>query len=183
MYRKFCRFIFEKVLGWRVEGPIPTDVDKYIFSAVPHTSNWDFVLGYTAIQAYDLDVRVFAKDAFFFFPLNYLCKWLNVWPVNRRESTNMVDYLVSQYQQNDKLACLITPEGTRSYRERLKSGYYHVAKNADVPIVVAVPNYDEKVVYLQPPRKVLDSFEEDQKFIVELSLRIGKGKHPERAIK
>lgn len=181
MYRKFCRFIFEKVLGWRVEGPIPNDVDKYIFSAVPHTSNWDFLLGYTAIQAYNLDVKVFAKDSFFFFPLNHVCKWLNVWPVNRRESTNMVDYIISMYDQNEQFACLITPEGTRSYRERLKSGYYHVAKGADVPVVVAVPHYSKKVVYLQEPRKVKDTFEQDQQYIIDLSIEIGQGKHPERS--
>ena len=96
-------------------------------------------------------------------------------PVNRRESTNFVDTMVEKFNQADELSLFIAPEGTRSYVENLKSGYYHIAKKADVPIVVAGPNFEQKTFIILPPRPVLTSFEEDQHQIKEFAKsRVGK---------
>lgn len=145
----------------------PPKIDKYLFVAVPHTSNWDFVYGWLAIKALDLDVKIFVKDAFFVWPLTYLCKWFGVLPVNRRRSNNFVDSVAEMFHEADRLAALITPEGTRTFRPNLKSGYYHLAKKAKVDIVVAGPNFKDKTFTVLPPRPPMATFEEDEANVIE----------------
>ena len=175
--RKISSFIVNNLLGWKVEGDVPTE-DKYIFAVLPHTSNWDFVIGYLIKLSLGLELAVFAKDSFFVWPLSWVCKKLGVHPVNRRERTNLVDQIVQMYSDNDSFAVVITPEGTRSYRDELKSGYYHIATKADIPIVVAGLDYQKKVAFLLPARKVLPSFEEDVEQLMEFSRSIA-AKNPE----
>ena len=166
MLNRLCRLIFFKWLGWRQIGPLPTE-KKYLFVALPHTSNWDFVYGWLAIRSLELNVTIFAKDVFFIWPLNYVCRFFGVAPVNRRKSTNFVDSIAAQYRQTDELAALITPEGTRKYQPRLKSGYYYLAKEANIPIVVAGPNFANKTFTLLPARAPLPTFEEDAAQLIE----------------
>ena len=71
MIQKLCHYIFFDLLGWRMIGEVPQGVDKYIFAALPHTSNWDFVYGWMAIRALNLNVTIFVKDTFFVWPITY----------------------------------------------------------------------------------------------------------------
>lgn len=151
-----------------MEGDLPT-AKKYLFVAIPHTSNWDFVYGWLAIRALNLKVTIFVKDAFFVFPLKTVCKFFGVAPVNRRKSTNFVDSIAAQFEEQEELAALITPEGTRKYAEELKSGYYYLAKKAQIPIVVALPDYANKSFHLLPARDPLPTFEEDAAQLIELT--------------
>ena len=146
-------------------GELPKE-PKFIFAAVPHTSNWDFLYGWLTIQALDLNVKIFAKDVFFFWPANYVCAFLGVLPVNRRKRTNFVDSVAEELARADKLRLLITPEGTRSYESTLKSGYYHLARKSGVPIVVAGPNFAEKTFTIMPARMPLSTFEEDEAQVI-----------------
>lgn len=181
MLQKVCAFILFRLLRWRMVGRPPTQ-DKYIFVAVPHTSNWDFVYGWLAINALQLNVKIFAKDVFFVWPLNYLCAWLGVMPVNRRRSTNFVDSVAAMFDEYDNLAALITPEGTRSYRPVLKSGYYHLALKAGVPIVVAGPNFAAKTFTIMPARAPMATFEEDEADVIEFC-RDQVGKRPQKSFR
>ncbi len=178
MKQKICHYILFKLLGWRLIGEPPAD-DKFLFVGVPHTSNWDFVYGWLAIQALDLNVKIFAKDVFFIFPLNYLCRFLGVLPVNRRKSTNFVDSVAEKFDETDGLRLLITPEGTRSFQPTLKSGYYYLAQKADIPIVVAGPNFKDKTFTILPPRGPLATFEEDQAQVIEFC-KTQHGRYPEK---
>lgn len=166
MINRLCRFIFFKVLGWRQIGSVPTE-NKYLFVAVPHTSNWDFVYGWMAIRALELNVTIFVKDVFFVWPIIYFCRFFGLSPVNRDERTNFVDSIATKFDEADQLAALITPEGTRKFNPNLKSGYYYLAKKASIPIVVAGPNYAKKTFTLQPARAPLPTFEEDAEQIIE----------------
>lgn len=157
-------------------GEPPTE-KKYLFVAVPHTSNWDFVYGWLAINALQLDVKIFAKDVFFIWPINYVCAWLGVMPVNRRRSTNFVDSVALMFEEHESLAALITPEGTRGYRPVLKSGYYHLSKKANVPIVIAGPNFEQKTFTIMPARGPLSTFDEDEASVIEFC-RSQVGKRP-----
>lgn len=176
--QKICSYILFNLLGWRVIGDPPPD-KKYLFVAVPHTSNWDFLYGWLAIHALKLDVKIFAKDVFFIWPLNYLCQFLGVLPVNRRKSTNFVDSVAEKFESADTLRLLITPEGTRSYQSKLKSGYYYLARKADIPIVVAGPNFKDKTFTIQPPRGPLETFEKDEAQVIEFC-RSQVGRHPDQ---
>ncbi len=166
MLQKICAFIYFRLLGWSVVGEPPTE-KKYLFVVVPHTSNWDFIYGWLALTALELEVKIFAKDIFFTWPLNYVCNWFGVLPVNRRRSTNFVDSVASMFETRETLAAVITPEGTRGYQPTLKSGYYHLAKKAKVPIVVAGPDFKNKKFSIVPPRAPLKTFEEDEANLIE----------------
>lgn len=166
MKQKICKYILFKLLGWRIIGE-PPKAQKYIFVGVPHTSNWDFFYGWLAIQALDLNVKIFAKDVFFIWPINHICSFLGVLPVNRRKRTNFVDSIAEKLEQADQLRLLITPEGTRAFKSTLKSGYYHLARKANVPIVLAGPNFVDKAFTILPPRMPLASFAEDQAQVIE----------------
>ncbi len=179
MLQKICAFILFRVCGWRILGEVPT-AKKYLFVGVPHTSNWDFVYGWLAIQALNLNVKIFAKDIFFVWPLNHLCRWLGVMPVNRRRRTNFVDTVTDMFEEYESLAALITPEGTRGYRPVLKSGYYHLAQKARVPIVVAGPDFREKTFTVLPARDPFPTFDEDEANVIEFS-RTLIGRHPQKS--
>ncbi len=176
MLQKVCAFILFRLCGWKIIGQPPA-AKKYIFVGVPHTSNWDFVYGWLAINALQLNVKIFAKDVFFIWPLNHLCNWLGVMPVNRRRSTNFVDSVAAMFDEYDNLAALITPEGTRGYRPVLKSGYYHLALKAGVPIVVAGPNFEEKTFTISEARDPFSTFEEDEANVIEFCREL-IGKQP-----
>ncbi len=177
MKQKICHYIMFKLFGWRMIGEPPVE-KKYIFVGVPHTSNWDFLYGWLAIQALDLNVKIFAKDVFFIWPINHICAFLGVLPVNRRKRTNFVDSIAEKLDEAEQLRLLITPEGTRSYKSTLKSGYYHLARKANVPIVLAGPNFKDKTFTIMPPRPPMATFEEDQANVIEFC-KTQHAYHPE----
>jgi len=176
--QKLCGFLLFRLLGWRMVGTVPKE-RRYLLVAIPHTSNWDFIVGWLAITGLGLNVKIFAKDIFYTWPLNYICDLLGVLPVNRRVSTNFVDSVAEKFESIDDLKTLITPEGTRGFQPKLKSGYYYLAKKAGVPIVVAGPNYSEKTFTILPARAPLENFEKDQANIIEFC-KTQHGKHPDQ---
>ena len=180
MINTICRFVFFKLLGWRMDGLPPAELKKYLFVAVPHTSNWDFVIGWMASRALNINLTIFVKDTFFVWPLIYFCKFFGCAPVNRRERTNFVDTICQRFAESDQLIAVITPEGTRKKVPELKSGYYHLAKKANVPIVLVGPNYLKKSLVLIPPRPAMATFDEDQAHIREYC-KLVHGKHPQNS--
>ena len=162
-------------------GELPKE-RQFLFVALPHTSNWDFIVGWLAVTGLGLNVKIFAKDIFYTWPLSYFCDLLGVLPVNRRVSTNFVDSVADKFTQIDNLRALITPEGTRGFQPKLKSGYYYLAKKTGVPIVVAGPNYEEKTFTILPPRAPLASFEEDEANVIEFC-KTQFGKRPDQTFR
>jgi 1-acyl-sn-glycerol-3-phosphate acyltransferase len=171
MIQKLCHYVFFKMLGWRLVGEVPVG-DKFVFATAPHTSNWDFVYGWLASRALDLNLTIFAKDVFFIGPLKYICKFFGVAPVNRRKSTNFVDSVARQFAESETLIAVITPEGTRSFNPQIKSGYYYLAKKANVPIVLAGPDFKAKTFNLSPPRAPMPTFEEDAEDLIAFCKRL-----------
>jgi len=157
-------------------GEPPQGVPQYLFVVLPHTSNWDFFYGWLATKALGLDTKIFVKDIFFkWWVSRHVCQWLGLLPVNRRVSTNFVDSMVEKFEQIEELHMFIAPEGTRSYVDSLRSGYYYLAQKAGVPIVVAGPNFEQKTFTILPPREPMASFDEDQQQIIEFAkTKIGK---------
>jgi len=179
MMQRFCSFILFRALGWRMIGGPPEGVDKYLYVGLPHTSNWDFFYGWLVSKALDIKMTFFVKDVFFIWPLRPLCRWFGVSPVNRRESNNFVDAVAAEFDKQDKLVVLLTPEGTRSAVPKLKSGYYYLAKAANVPIVLVGPNFIDKTVTFMPPRAVKASFEEDHADLLAFCSTM-VAKHPDK---
>ena len=174
--QKLCHLIIFKLLGWKAIGDVPTE-KKFLLVGLPHTSNWDFVIAWLAVTALGLRMQIFTKDMYHFWPLSRITKALGILPVNRRKSTNFVESVASMYQSADTLRATIAPEGTRKRVKELKSGYYYIAKTAGIPIVVAGPNYKEKSFTFMPARRVMGTFEEDQKELIDFC-ETQYGKYP-----
>lgn len=162
-------------------GEIPEE-KQFLFVAMPHTSNWDFIVGWLAVTGLGLNVKIFAKDVFYTWPLNYICDLFGVLPVNRRVSTNFVDSVAEKFAEVDDLKALITPEGTRAFQPRLKSGYYYLAQKAGVPIVVAGPHYKNKTFTILAARAPLASLAEDQAQLVDFC-KTQYGKRPDQTFR
>lgn len=125
-----------RLLGWRLIGGLP-DHDKYVIIFYPHTSNWDFVLGILACFALKLDVSFLGKHTLFAGPFGWLFRALGGYPVKRHERKNMVSQVVELIESKPTIALAIAPEGTRSKTDHWKSGFYHIARAADVPVALA----------------------------------------------
>jgi 1-acyl-sn-glycerol-3-phosphate acyltransferase len=140
--RLMCRFIL-KLAGWKTQT-VPVDSSRYILIGAYHTSNWDFIIGYLVMTAIGLNLNFVGKHTLFRWPLGPFMKWLGGIPVNRSVSTNFVDQVVANFRQYDELIVAIAPEGTRKKTEYWKSGFYHIAVGAGVPIVLGFLDYAKR---------------------------------------
>jgi 1-acyl-sn-glycerol-3-phosphate acyltransferase len=135
-------------MGWRMIGSWP-DEPRLIVAVAPHTSNMDFILSVTVFWALDLKTSYLAKSSLFWFPLGAIIRGLGGISVDRSSPQGMVQQLVDLFDQQQQLVIGITPEGTRGKVREWKSGFARIAAAAAVPVLPAIINYDERVVYLQ----------------------------------
>lgn len=181
MFHRIVSFILYRVCGWQLEGKIPRESPRQLFVFLPHTSNWDFVIGWMFIRAERLDITIFGKDAFYFFPFTALYRFFRVVPIKRHVNNDFVAQAAALYDNNRALWTAMAPEGTRSYTGKLRSGYYYFARQAGIDIVVVGVDFKRKTLIVRPPRKVLNSFEEDANNLMTFSQRC-VGKKPEQGV-
>lgn len=133
-----------KWMGWGVEVSVP-DLPKAIICVAPHTSNWDFIIGELAIRAVGRKAGFMMKSSWFFFPLGCLFKALGGIPVKRRNKhQSLVDVMVQRFKSEERLVVAITPEGTRSRTAAWHTGFLRIAREANVPIMLAVIDFRMK---------------------------------------
>ncbi len=152
------------LLGWRVDGKLP-DLPKYVLIGAPHTSNWDFVLFLGLIFHLRANVHFMGKAELFRFPIGWFFRYCGGVPVDRKKSTGLVDQMVKVYNESDKFILTIAPEGTRHHVTEWKRGFYHIAKGAGVPIVMAVVDGKHKEVRIGQVFQPTDDIEADMKAI------------------
>jgi 1-acyl-sn-glycerol-3-phosphate acyltransferase len=138
------------LLGWRVEGTIP-DVPKLVIIAAPHTSNWDFVVGIATKLALGLRILWFGKDTLFRGPLGSVMRSLGGMPVDRAASHDVVSQTVAEFARRDRMILGLAPEGTRKRVERWRTGFYHIAHGARVPILPVALNWGQRAVQIGQP--------------------------------
>jgi 1-acyl-sn-glycerol-3-phosphate acyltransferase len=132
-------------LGWRIVLPEPVPA-KCVVLVYPHTSNWDFPLGLFAQWALCLHARWVGKDTLFRWPLRwFFLRWGGI-PVNRRERTGFAEAMRDAFARSDGMRLVITPEATRSYVDHWKSGFYHIARAAGVPVALAFIDYPRREI-------------------------------------
>lgn len=119
--------------GWRFAGETPT-ARKCILLGAPHTSNWDFILTLALIHEYRLRLNYMIKDSVFVGPFGWLVRSLGGIPIDRSRRSNMVDKTVEAFKAYDDMIIGILPEGTRKKTDYWKSGFYHIAYGASVPL-------------------------------------------------
>ncbi len=142
---------FLKWKGWTVEGHLPAEAHKSVLIAAPHTSNWD--LPYTLMVAFALDLHVqwMGKHTIFRWPFGALMRWLGGIAVNRSQSTNLVAASARSLREaSGPVQLIVPPEGTRSKTRYWKTGFYYIALEAQVPIVMAFMDYSRKASGLGP---------------------------------
>jgi 1-acyl-sn-glycerol-3-phosphate acyltransferase len=135
--------------GWRTEGTPPAD-GRFVLIAAPHTSNWDAVIMLCAARVFGLEIAWFVKDAWFVFPLGPAMRALGGVPIDRRTRHGVVEQAVERFAREDKLILAVPPEGTRKRGAHWKTGFYHIARGARVPIVLGYLDYGRKVAGLGP---------------------------------
>jgi 1-acyl-sn-glycerol-3-phosphate acyltransferase len=143
-FARFCGALL-RLAGWRIELVWPP-VPKALVIVYPHTSNWDFIVGILARAAIAIPIGFVGKDSLFRPPFGGLFRRLGGIPVNRRISTGFVDGLVEAFARADRLYLAIAPEGTRAKVDHWKSGFYHVARSAGVPVGLAFIDYARREV-------------------------------------
>jgi 1-acyl-sn-glycerol-3-phosphate acyltransferase len=122
-----------KLFGWTCVGEPPTD-KKYMMVSGPHTSNWDFYILLMYLFKYRIPIHWLGKSNLFKGPFAPLVRWMGGIPVDRSKSNNLAQQVIDFYNDADELIVLITPEGTRSKVDKWKTGFYHIAHGANIPI-------------------------------------------------
>lgn len=148
--------LLEKLIvwrGWTIEGTKPM-VKKAVFIGVPHTSNWDFFLFMAVIHHFDIKVRFLIKDGLMKWPLSWILIRLGAVPVDRSSPHNLIDSVVTSFDQHDELMLLVAPEGTRGRADHWKSGFWRMADAADVPVIMSFIDGETKRTGLGPTLKV-----------------------------
>jgi 1-acyl-sn-glycerol-3-phosphate acyltransferase len=168
--------ILLRIFGWRTDV-IPPRTTRYVLIGAPHTSNWDFVVILLLMAAEEIPVRWLGKDSLFRWPMGVFWRSMGAIPVNRRESTNLVDQVAALYDSCDDLIIGLSPEGTRKKASRWRSGFYYIALQAKVPIVMAYLDYENKVCGLGLSLKPSGDIQADFKMIKDFYSGI-VGKYP-----
>lgn len=150
---RFTRWLGRTVLrlgGWRMVGEFP-DIPKLVLIGAPHSSNWDGVWAFGAKAAVGLDIRILGKDSLFRVPLlGLVLRRLGVMPVDRAAASGVVEQAAQLIRSHDRLWYGLAPEGTRKRVERWKSGFWKIAKAADVPVLRMYFHYPERIIGIGP---------------------------------
>lgn len=141
---RWLSIIALKLSGWKAEGEIPKDLRKCVMIAAPHTSNWD--LPFMLFIAFKLRARIYwmGKEQIFKPPFKRLMMWMGGIPVDRSRANNMVQASIDAIRTNEQLFLIVPPEGTRSKVTYWKTGFYHIAHGAGVPILMGFLDYNNK---------------------------------------
>ena len=170
------------LLGWSVEGSFSRDLKKYIIAIAPHTSNWDFVIGVMARSILKIQRAHFlGKSQLFKPPYGWLFRWLGGYPVDRTSSHDMVHQVADIFNKHDEFILAIAPEGTRKKVKKLRTGFYYIALQAQVPIIPVGFDYQRKKIVIGPPLYPSTNVGEDMELLRRFYSSV-KGRNPELGI-
>ena len=142
-WQRFSRFVL-RLAGWKLVNEMPSK-KKYILIGAPHTSNWDWVVGFFMMAGLGLKPRWIGKDALFRGVAGPVMRALGGIAVVRGARDNFVDQIAGVYKQSKELVIAIAPEGTRKYVDHWKTGFYHIANEARVSVAMAFLDYSKKI--------------------------------------
>ena len=158
---RIISLIILKLCGWKTRGALPPGLKKCVLIAAPHTSNWDLPFTLFVAFALRLDIYWMGKAELFSPPFRGIMMWLGGIPVERSAAGNMVEASAQTIRHAEKLMLVVSPEGTRSKVLYWKSGFYHIASAAEVPVVMAYLDYGRKVGGLGPVLYPTGNIEKD----------------------
>lgn len=155
-----------RMIGWKVEGRFP-DLPKFVVIGAPHTSNWDFMMFLGVILYLRENVRFMGKAEVFRNPFGWFFSWCGGVPVDRSKSQGLVEQMVQACKVSEQFILVIAPEGTRDKVREWKRGFYHIARDTGIPVVLAMVDGARKVVNVGQIFTPTDDMEADMKTIQE----------------
>ena len=179
--QRLAKFIYFKILGWRVVGNTTFSKDtvkKAVIIAAPHTSWHDFYIGVLLRAVVGVKTNFIGKKELFVFPLGWFFRKLGGAPINRQANENKVEAIAKLFDQYDEFRMTLAPEGTRKKVKSWKTGFYFIAKQAKVPIIMFTLDFENKQNKVSEPFYPTDDKEADFKFMRKFFEGV-KGKVPE----
>lgn len=175
-------FILFKISGWKINGSVPADLKKYVFAVGPHTSNWDFLTGLIARSVLHLNnARFLGKSSLFRFPYGWFFRLMGGYPVDRSQNKDMTTQVAEIIREHEYFILGMAPEGTRKKVEKLRTGFYYIAKKSAIPIIPCGFDYEKKEIVIGKPLWPGDDIDRDMAKLMEFYRSI-KGKNPELGI-
>lgn len=159
------KFIYFRLLKWRIIGDFPKHLNKYVVIAAPHTHWHDFPMGIMLRKILDTKINFVAKKELFKWPLGWYLRKVGGFAIDRTEGQNKVDAYAKLFEENEQFRLNIAPEGTRKKVEKWKTGFYYIAKKANVPIVMVAFDFGKKQHKISEPFYPTDNVDEDFKFM------------------
>lgn len=123
------------LMGWKWDLLPPYWTDKCVVIGFPHTTNMDTVRALTYIKLARINARLLVKSSWFFFPMSIFLKSLGGLPVQRDKASGFVDSIVHEFETRENLVLALVPEGTRKNVKKIRTGFWYIAKGANVPIL------------------------------------------------
>ncbi len=157
---KLASFIYFNILGWKLLGRIP-EIDKCVIIVAPHTSWIDFPLGLIVRRVLDLEINYVGKKSLFTGPFGWLFRWTGGAPVDQHSSQDTVAQVVQLFHEKSQFRLALAPEGTRKKVLKWRTGFYHIAKGAGVPIIMVAFDFGRKQVKISDPEFPTDDMEAD----------------------
>ena len=172
-----AKFVFF-ISGWKADYPKKFKVSKSVMLAAPHTSNWDIVLALGVYWMEGIDAKFLIKNSYTNSFFGFFFKWLGAIGVDRTKHNNLVDYSVELLNNSEKLILMVPAEGSRMFVEKWKTGFYHIANKAEVPVSFGYLDYKKKVAGVGDVYHFDGDFEKDMQYIEDFYKDI-TAKHPE----
>ena len=164
--RRIILFIYH-LKGWKIDGGLPKNLRKYVIAGAPHTSNWDFVFFTGATHEEGIRPNFMGKHTLFQGIMKNFMFDMGGIPVDRRSRLNATEQIAAEFERRDELALVIACEGTRKTDGKWKSGFYHIARAANVPIVPAFADNARMILSFGPPMMPTGNYGEDLLKIAE----------------
>ncbi|WP_299116516.1 1-acyl-sn-glycerol-3-phosphate acyltransferase [uncultured Winogradskyella sp.] len=166
--KALARFIYFKLLGWKVVGNTNFSKDtvkKAVIIAVPHTSWHDFFIGLYLRKVTGVKTNFVGKKELFIFPFGYYFRAVGGKPLDRTSGQNKVEAISKLFEEEDEFRLALAPEGTRKKVKDWKTGFYYIAKAAQVPIIMFTLDFKNKQNKVSEPFYTTDDKEADFRFM------------------
>ncbi|RCS26925.1 acyltransferase [Polaribacter sp. WD7] len=176
--KRISKFILHTILGWKIENNFPKHLKKYVVIAAPHTSWMDFPIAILVRLSLETMIHFIGKASLFKSPFGFIFRKLGGTPVDRSQSNNVVEVIIKLFETREEFRLALSPEGTRKKVAQWKTGFYYIAKGANVPILMVSLDFENKKVSISEPYYITSNKENDFRVFQDFFKGI-KGKNPE----
>lgn len=167
--KKLIATILLKIAGWKVNVEVTEEMKHSVMVAAPHTSNWDFPIALMTFWKMDANIKYFIKDNYTKGFFGWFFKWTGAIGVDRTKKNNhLTDYAVELLENNKEIVVLVPAEGTRDKVDKWRTGFYHIAERAKVPVTLGFMDYSNKTAGVLGVHHLVGDFEKDMHHFQEV---------------